>query len=258
MCKSSVQQRFDLSKGLKHNWDTLVKTYGITTRIDIFVEFEAYFSTKFTTMDPLTTQINNLSQLRSWIVAARMEILDSFHSLTILHALPPSYTFLVQSLLSMTLDFSALTPDSIWSCIFSKKTQQGSNPLVAKVDTITKAKKEKKNKEKKKCNWCGILAYYKEKDCHRKVAGMAKGDQGLIPDNLKVNAVTTINESNDTICIINFYSSSDKSKMWWMLDSRCTDHITNDPNDFFDYMPLLRPSSVKLIDKAQTKIDYLG
>ena len=63
--------------------------------------------------------------------------------------------------------------------------------------------------------------------------------------------VSTTAAANDTIC---FYIACERM---WMLDSGCTDHITNDISDFSEYQPLLTPQHAYFTDET-TFISYIG
>lgn len=259
MVKPAVQQRLDMDKSLHENWTTLVGLYGTTTGMDIFVDFEKYFSMKFTSSESLTTQMDELQQLRTRIVGAGMALSESFHALAILRALPDSYSVSVQSILATTANFATLTSDTVRSRILGEETRQVSHS-VAKVDTRAKPNKAK-DKERKECSWCGIPGIHREKDCCRKAAGMAKGDKGPIPKSpdpstTRIHAVNTEAESSSNAVTASFYVRSN-SKTQWMLDSGCTDHITNDLNDFDSYQPYDRPGIARLADKAKTEVSIL-
>ena len=271
-CHPSIYQSLDLAKSLRDNWLSLSATYGTTTGLNTWVNFNKYTTTKFTTDTPLTKQIDGMSELRTRIVASGLAISDSFHALFIIQALPTSYEVVQQTILASVTNFMNISWSDIRTQILSEELRQDVN---AGVSAIAAGGKKKKNTT---CNYCGGAGHW-EKDCRRKARGLSheeaqsearkgkgkkkeKKEQGAAPsvsavisDNPDSSApaasVSTTVTLDNTAC---FYIACEHK---WMLDSGCTDHITDNISDFSEYRSLPTPRRAYFADKT-TFVSYIG
>ena len=216
-----------------------------------------------------------MSELKNHIVAAGLNISDPLHTLNILQALPASYETIQQIILATIADFTTINWVNIWSCILSEELRQISQPNISAI-----CPKSSNNKDK--CNHCGGTGHW-EKDCCCKACGLSqeeaqaerkggnkkKGGKGKEEEKKEMNpSVSTIitddkpnppngtstvpiTKSNDTVC---FYIVCDHE---WMLDSGCTDYITNDISDFAEYQLLPTPHKAYFANKV-AHVSYIG
>ena len=61
-------------------------------------------------------------------------------------------------------------------------------------------------------------------------------------------SVSNISTEESTV----FYCYSSQTSTCWMIDTRCSDHITSFLSDFIDYKEYITPKIVKLADSKQT------
>ena len=270
-CHPSVYQSLDLAKSLHENWVSLSDRYGTTTGLNTWVDFNKYISTKFTTDTPLTKQIDGMSEIRTRIIASGLAISDSFHALFVIQALPTSYEVVQQTILATVTDFKNISWSDVCTWILSEELCQSSQVEVSVIAVGGKKKKDS-------CNYCKGAGHW-EKDCQRKARGLSreeaqsearkgkgkkkeKKDKGTAPS---VSAVISDNPGsvaqaapvsitvtpNNTVC---FYIVCEHE---WMLDSGCTDHITNNISDFSEYRSLPTPRCTYLADKI-TFVSFIG
>ena len=270
-CHPSIYQSLDLAKSLRENWLSLSATYGTTTGLNTWVDFNKYISTKFTTDTPLTKQIDGMSELHTQIVSSGLAISDSFHALFVIQALPTSYEVVQQTILASVTNFTNISWSDIRTRILSEELRQDAN---AGVSAIAAGGKKKKDT----CNYCSGAGHW-EKDCRLKARGLSreeaqsearkgkgkkkeKKEKGAAPsvsavisDNPDSSAsaapVSTTVTPNDAVC---FYIACERK---WMLDSGCTDHITDDSSDFSEYRSLPTPRRAYFADKT-TYVSYIG
>jgi len=88
----------------------------------------------------------------------------------------------------------------------------------------------------------------KKKEMNLSVSAIIMNDK---PDPPNSTSTVPIAESNNAIC---FYIMCE---LKWMLDSGCTDHITNDISDFSEYRLFPTPHKAYLTDKT-TYVSYVG
>ena len=87
------------------NWKCLKDTYSTCTCLNLWINITKYFATTFSPQQPLTQQINRMSDLKSCINEAGMMIPDSLHTMLILKALPSSYEEVQQMILENIQDY---------------------------------------------------------------------------------------------------------------------------------------------------------
>ena len=83
----------------------LKANYGTRTGLNLWVDYQKYTTTTFSPDIPLTQQINEMSELKNYIVAAGLNISDPLHTLNVLQALPASYEIVQQTILATITDF---------------------------------------------------------------------------------------------------------------------------------------------------------
>ena len=123
--KASIRQSIKENETLAQNWTHLKETYGTRTGLNLWVDITKYFSTLFSPQQPLTQQIDGMSELKSRIDTAGMMIPDSLHAMLILRALPSTYEVVQQTILANVKDYKTLTSDDIRSRLLSEELRQG-------------------------------------------------------------------------------------------------------------------------------------
>ena len=118
-----------MTKTPKENWSALKATYGTHTSLNLWVDYQKYTMTNFSSNTPLTQQINQMSELKNWIVAAGLNISDPLHTLNVLQALPTSYKIVQQTILATISNFTMINWADIQSCILSEELWQVSQPM---------------------------------------------------------------------------------------------------------------------------------
>ena len=116
------------------------------TGLNLWVDI-TNFATIFSPQQPLTQQIDEMSDLKSCINQVGMTIPDSLHAMLILHALTSTYKVIQQTLLANIQDYKTLTSADMRSHLISEELHQGKS---ATINVIRPTKKAADS-----CNWCG-------------------------------------------------------------------------------------------------------
>ncbi|HEV7738393.1 MAG TPA: hypothetical protein VGO47_13595 [Chlamydiales bacterium] len=289
-CTKHIQKRLDFKKSLKENWDLLELSYGTTTGLSIWVDFQKFTRSELSLSSPLSEQLDDLTNLSTRINAGGITITDATLALVMVLALPPSFEVTKQTILASCSKASDLTSIDVRQRILSEELRQGTSSNVSAIHAGNR-----QFPGKGKCFWCE--GNHWEADCQRKARGLTK-EQARAErkknndkkkdkarkkerprDNLpsaNIAAVTPVPPPSINVVTsnapvdsppVNIVSSSVPNNTTflfyitrsaqWMLDSGCTDHMTNDLSDFSSYTPL--PTSyVTLADKNKTRIEFYG
>ncbi|HEV7738392.1 MAG TPA: hypothetical protein VGO47_13590, partial [Chlamydiales bacterium] len=62
-CTEAIQQRLELSKSLKENWDLLEAAYGTTTGLTLWVDFQKFTRSEFSVSSSLSEQLDDLTNI---------------------------------------------------------------------------------------------------------------------------------------------------------------------------------------------------
>jgi hypothetical protein len=148
---------------------------------------------------------------------------DQHFTFCILQALPESYSPLFSTIL-VTTNVDMLKPDIITRRILEE--EEACRLSLASLSVIVKPS--------------GSVKFEGEYNYYKKIGHMSKDCRKRKRDNADKknakNAVVTVAEQSMPIYA---YSLSDPQQ--WMIDSRCSDHMSNNLSNFKNYIPLSNP-----------------
>ena len=160
--KMTIRQSINRKETLTKNWKRLQETYSTCSGLNLWMDVTRYYGMMFNPKQPLTQQINEMSKLRSRIMAADMGS-DNIHAMLILKALPSTYEVTQQTILANVKNYKELTSANIRAQILAEELHQTS----ATINAIRPGRKTNA------CNWCGGSGHW-ERDCRQRIRGLFK------------------------------------------------------------------------------------
>ncbi|PSR72199.1 hypothetical protein PHLCEN_2v11938, partial [Hermanssonia centrifuga] len=229
---------------------------------NIFEKF--YAGPKLQANKPLRAQIDKILALKQDAVNAGVTISDQYEAFALLRVAPLEYSNAITSVLQ-SKDITTITGKQIIDALLQEESLHTTSAVAGCVSNTT-------NKPKK-CGLCGKKGHLQEncwddpKNAHKR-KGKGKGKPGN-NNNLANNLATvssieivdvpnvTVPASEESICI-SLYSLRDK-KLSWMLDSGCSNYVTNDFKDFIPgtYVAYPLPGVAQLAGTGHT-MEILG
>ncbi|HEV7738405.1 MAG TPA: hypothetical protein VGO47_13660 [Chlamydiales bacterium] len=148
-CTKHIQKRLDFKKTLKENWDLLEKSYGTTTGLTIWVDFQKFTRSELSLSSPLSEQLDDLSNLGARINAGGITITDATLALVMVLALPPSFEVTKQTILASFSKATDLSSIDVRQRILSEELRQGASSSISAIRTGGRP-----FPGKGKCFWC--------------------------------------------------------------------------------------------------------
>lgn len=128
-CTSVIRRRLDIKKTLQENWLYLKTTYGTSTCLNVWVDYQSFMNTCFTSATSLATQLDEFANLASRLKDAEFPIPDHMLALTTVIALPDSYEIIKQAILGSIAKLTSLTPTTFRRA-FSQRSYAKVQPML--------------------------------------------------------------------------------------------------------------------------------
>ncbi|THG97054.1 hypothetical protein EW026_g4882 [Hermanssonia centrifuga] len=229
---------------------------------NIFKKF--YAGPKLQANKPLCAQIDKLLALKQDAINAGVTISDQYEAFALLRVAPPEYSNVI-TLVLQSKDITTITGKQIIDALLQEESLRTTSAVAGCVSNTT-------NKPKK-CGLCGKKGHLQEncwddpKNAHKR-KGKGKGKPGN-NNNLANNSATVCNEYKEmqidsseagTVTLgTSTISIEDDKKSSWMLDSGCSNYVTNDFKDFIPgtYVAYPLPGVAQLAGTGHT-MEILG
>lgn len=265
------------AKTAAETWKALADAYGSKGLLTAFYYRSQLINYRFIDSQPFEQQIDQLRQLRIKQVAAGIPSPDWDFAISLLAALPDSYSVIKQSILARETDLNNLKVASIISLITQEEVERkGTRTINVNVDTEAafalrqgykqnnKGQRKRKDQDKTgTCNWCKREGHW-EKECKKKKAAQAQDQQGADKSNLRRQDKNkggggkgdkTSPDSSWVAKIVDEKETEEEAKAtrdttanseWWEFDSGATRVFYGNLEAFSDYKPFDKPIVIGL------------
>lgn len=246
---------------VKEMMDVLKANYSATSTLFSFTKFRQYFAHHIIegrSIAELEECGQPWKEIQDSSILTNTNLLKTFESMS---ALPESYNNVIEPILAVTKP-ADINYDDVRAKILNEYTRRDSGASVSAIRTPDNGKSKTL---KFKCGFCRYSGHTKT-ECRKKKAA-SNNAKGTGKKEKKSNTTST---SSAAVHVVNaeglapedfinvaavFYGLGSTS---WMIDSGCTQHITNNLNNFAEYYAFTTPSTATLADKQRTSLQTLG
>ena len=211
-------------------WDALNSAYGSAGDFDDFLAFKTLTRYDIPEGAEVRKAFDEMSTTRDKLSSQGFTFTEKQFAYLVLAALPPSFVTIISAIFAATdFDDSGFSASDIVSSLQNKQSLEAnakSNAAKFKPKKSTSGgKKDKKDGPPSPCPTCG--GDHWKRDCPQ---GKGKGkDTGGGGGGSGTHAVVSVDEESESPVYL--YSSSDRARIRFMVDSGCTDHFTQFSSD---------------------------